>query len=383
VFQALLISANELRRQALKQLAVAARLVALREYAHYPDSIEEAEVRRLGSPDLVVVDAFDPAAARRVGHRFRQMWPQCGLLLLGAAPVDDGLRAATIARMTPSVDEFESGIRAAIWGAAGLPSGRPAGQRVAAFLPAKAGSGASTITIQVAAVLTAAGKRVAVIDCDWRSGCLYSQVSAEPRGTMRTALEAVCEHDRFGLERSLTPVPEIGDIIFSGPAPPERMPDWSEYHHLFNELEARYDLVLADLPEVVNPATAEVVRRAARIFVVATPELASLQLIDRRWKELDAYGAAAQAEVLINRWQKHPMSWEQLIECIEKPVAGSIPNDYAAVYRSMVQGKPVAPSSKLGRAYASVAARIQAAPGLPVPASSPSWLPRLQQLLGA
>lgn len=376
MFTALLISSNELRRQALKELAVAAQLVALREYAHYPERLEEIEAHRLDVPGLVVLDGADPAPALRLAAQFRNSWPGTGILVLGGMPeVEEGLACAHIARFPPSTEDFQQGIRRAIWTA---QLGHH--NKVVAFLPSKAGSGASTVALQTAAALTSMGRNVVTVDCDWRSGCLHTMVAAEPAGTMRTALAAAGERDRFALERALTPVAGMGHLIFSGQTAPERMPDWSEYFHLFDELEKRFEVVIADLPEVVNPATAEVARRAQSIYVVTTPELTSLQLIDRRWRELTSYGVEGRAQVVVNRWQQQPIKWEQLCAYIEKPVVAAIPNDYPAIYRAMLKGVPVEAKSKLGRAYRSLAKGIGQSPR-PLTVTQ-GWLPRLQELLG-
>ena len=52
--------------------------------------------------------------------------------------------------------------------------------------------------------------------------------------------------------------------------------------------KARYDVIVADLPEVINGATQEFVQRARNVYLVATQELIPLKLASRRLEELAA-----------------------------------------------------------------------------------------------
>jgi Flp pilus assembly CpaE family ATPase len=74
------------------------------------------------------------------------------------------------------------------------------------------------------------------------------------------------------------------------------------YQRLLSFVRSRYDVVIGDLPEVVNDATEVVARAAQTIFVVTAPSSPSLYLASRRRYELEARGvAAAKIKYIVNR----------------------------------------------------------------------------------
>jgi MinD-like ATPase involved in chromosome partitioning or flagellar assembly len=78
-------------------------------------------------------------------------------------------------------------------------------------------------------------------------------------------------------------VTKVHNVDFLLADPKKRvLPSWTNYHHLLDFAASRYDHILVDLPEMVNDATVETVRRAKSVFVVCTPELPSLALAPQR-----------------------------------------------------------------------------------------------------
>jgi len=65
---------------------------------------------------------------------------------------------------------------------------------------------------------------------------------------------------------------------------------------------SRYDLIICDLPEVVNEATDVVVRAARAVLVVTTPSVPSLFLAARRRHDLERRGVGASSvKYILNR----------------------------------------------------------------------------------
>ena len=79
------------------------------------------------------------------------------------------------------------------------------------------------------------------------------------------------------------------------------MPPWS-YQRLLSFVRGRYDVIIADLPEVVNNATEVIARAAQAVFVVTTPSSPSLYLAARRRYDLEARGvSASKVKYIVNR----------------------------------------------------------------------------------
>ena len=70
-------------------------------------------------------------------------------------------------------------------------------ENLIAFLPAKAGVGSSTVAMNMAAAMAAAGKTVLLIDADLRSGVLSFMLNCLPVSSTQKALEAISEEETF------------------------------------------------------------------------------------------------------------------------------------------------------------------------------------------
>jgi Flp pilus assembly CpaE family ATPase len=137
------------------------------------------------------------------------------------------------------------------------------------------------------------------------------------------------------------------------------MPQWHDYFLLLDAVKMQYDFVLVDLPELVNPATREIVQRARQVFTVCTPELPSLRLAQRRLEELRGWRVPDdRIQLLLNRWHSGDISPDDVRALIGRPVFQVIPNDYPTVRRAMMEGRTVGPATKLGKAFGDLAAAL-------------------------
>ena len=71
---------------------------------------------------------------------------------------------------------------------------------------------------------------------------------------MQKALEGAADEETFNWKPYLTHAHDV-DFVLSARVPVVPPPTWAHYHVLIQSAVARYDTVLADLPELVNPGT--------------------------------------------------------------------------------------------------------------------------------
>jgi hypothetical protein len=204
-------------------------------------------------------------------------------------------------------------------------------ENLVAFMPGKAGSGASTVILHTALVIAQELQlRVLVMEGD---------LAEAPR------------IDSLSWQRHVATVSGV-DFLLTNTAVKEPIPSWTHYFQTLRFAAPKYDLVMVDLPEVVNFATAEVVRRAREIYVVSTPEITSLKLSKQRCQELKNWGVDGQRiRVILNRAHKNdigPKDAEQILDC---PVATIFPNDYKAVRRATIEASLIESGSDLRVAY--------------------------------
>jgi Flp pilus assembly CpaE family ATPase len=304
-------------------------------------------------PDVMLLELteFDrdlPQAAAI--HRHFPDVPLVGLasrdlqLLLDRSPNSD---LASFAVWPFSVAQLEQAIRSAVH-----KFHHGIHENLVAFLPGKAGSGTSTVVLHNARVITQTLKRrVLVMEADLHSGSLSAMLQVEPRSSIREALAEAPRIDSLSWQRYVTSAGGT-DFLLTNTAIKEPVPAWTHYFQILRFATPKYDLVMADLPEVVNLATAEIVRRARTVYVVSTPELASLKLSKQRCQELDHWGVdRGRIQALLNRGHKSDIGSKDAERILDCPVATTFPNDYKAIRRATMDGSFIDPRSDLGEAY--------------------------------
>jgi MinD-like ATPase involved in chromosome partitioning or flagellar assembly len=254
---------------------------------------------------------------------------------------------------------------------------------ILAFLPAKAGGGCSTVAIHTAAAL-ANGllKNVLLIECDRRSGVYSIMLNLNNQQGLDNALQ---------LGNAMTPGEWHQHIVrVSGlhllPANPKHrspLPSWAEYYQLLQFAQKQYDYLLIDLPEVVNEATAEVVRSARSVLIVCTPEIASLKMARFRAEELEACEIPPdRIRIIVNRWERDSPAAQELEEMLERPVFGMLPNDYAHLKAAMMESRLASPDSPFAEACRAFARKLGGLPEAPPERSKLALLRKLGRIAG-
>jgi pilus assembly protein CpaE len=209
---------------------------------------------------------------------------------------------------------------------------------VFAFLPAKAGSGATTTALFVANILAAqAQKRVLLLECDLHAGPISILYNMHSSYSIMDALE---DSHRLSDETWSEMVTRTGgiDVLSSvSRLGVRRVSPWG-YQRLLSFVRNRYDIVIADLPEVVNDATEVVARAAKSVFVVTAPCSPSLYMATRRRYELEARGVgASKVKYIINRKAADREIPREIGWAIDAEKIASIPVDESLLDASELQ----------------------------------------------
>lgn len=224
--------------------------------------------------------------------------------------------------------------------------------RLFAFLPAKAGSGSTTVAFNLGMSIAAGlKKKVFVLEADLHSGVMSTFMDTKPKLPLIDVLQ---NSDHLDYSSWLNSIFSSGstDFLLADRVKKAPLPSWMHYHQLFQFASQRYDAMIVDLPEVVNEATEEIVQCAQWTFVVCTPELASLTLAELRLQELRAHGASPdRMRIVLNRWHKNDMKAEDVAELLGYPVSFVIRNDYRTINRAISSGRPLGADTDLGRSY--------------------------------
>jgi len=312
-----------------------------------------ARVLNTTTPDVVLVEMTDferdmPLAAAIMDRR-----PDVPIVGLVSRDLQTMLKRNPSSNLTSfavwpfTISELESAISGALHKMHGGIH-----ENLVAFLPGKAGSGASTVVLNTSRVLTQElKKRVLVMEGDLHSGLLSAMLQLEPRFSIRDALAEAPRVSNLSWQQYVTAAGGV-DFLLTNTAIKEPIPEWTHYFQMLRFATPKYDFVMVDLPEVVNKATAEAVRRARTVYVVSTPDFAALKLSKQRCHELEHWGVEpGRIRALLNRGHRSDIGAKDAENMLECPVAATFPNDYKAVRRAMAEGGYVDTRSDLGEAY--------------------------------
>src|SRR5579863_1479396 len=237
----------------------------------YPQAHESMRLLNSFSPQLVFLGADDEAAAHAVENDIRSIQPSTAIMGVSSRSKHPEIFETTFGgfsvRPIPcNPDEFRGAIFQAL---ESVDSKKNAA--LFAFQPAKAGSGATTTALFVAHILaTLAEKKVLVLECDLHAGPISMLYNLRPN---YSTMDAVEDSHRLTDENWNEMVAHTGgiDVLSSVSRLGVRQVSPWGYQRLLSFVRSRYDVVIADLPEVVDNATEVVVRAAQAVFIVTAP----------------------------------------------------------------------------------------------------------------
>jgi pilus assembly protein CpaE len=330
----------------------------------YPSPAELARLLRAHTPDAVFLSFERPELALAVMRALEaeadrlpvvafgadanaQMIRECmrgGARDFLAAPFSRESVAATLANLAEVL--------------AKAPPSFGATDRIFSFLPSKPGVGATTLAVNTAGALVRYGPApVLLADLDTACGMIRFLLKLYADYSIADAV-AHAHHLDESLWPQLVGRKDNVDLLGSGLANPGVLLDPGGLYALIDFARHRYRAICLDHSGNFERHSSQALEESKRIFLVCTPEQASLQLARERLDVIAARGMLARAAVLLNRVHHPDREPQQVEDALGLPVEAAFPNDYRAVARAVQAGTWVAPESRLGREFAAFAARL-------------------------
>ena len=342
----------------IEQIALESKAVCIYRTMHiFPTPYELTRLLNTFSPDVVFLELEHFEEALLLARQVQLICPEAVLIGVAQncspAQAEEAQKAgvAQILQAPFTLSRWQHSLEQ------GLEQARRLVQdNLVAFLPAKAGSGATTVAVNLAGRLAQDGEqKVLLIEADLRSGLLSALLKLTADYSVVDALENASRLDgalwsrivvkAHGLDLLVTPSPKKAPLF-----------SWAHYHQLLAFARPRYDAVVVDLPEVINDATVEIVRRARRVFIVCTAEVPSLILTLQRREELRQRGIPDdRIGVILNRQHKHDLPAQDVEQFLRTPISALFQNDYPCVRRAIIEGRLIGPRSELGKAFTAFA----------------------------
>jgi pilus assembly protein CpaE len=227
------------------------------------------------------------------------------------------------------------------------------------FLPAKAGVGTSTLAANLSVALGGhPNTRVLLADFDLNSGLVGFMLKVTSSYSISDLLEMSAD-----LDESLWPqfVKQVRntDVLPAGrPTPGVRIQP-EQIRRFLAYARRMYGVICADLSGNLEKYSIELMQESKRVFLVTTPEIPPLHLARDRLNFLRQLDLGDRVSVLLNRHQKNAsLSPSQIEDALGVSVYETFPNCYHSVHQSLLEGRPIDPSSDLGARIVRTAGRI-------------------------
>ncbi|HTM12019.1 MAG TPA: hypothetical protein VL127_03865 [Bryobacteraceae bacterium] len=213
--------------------------------------------------------------------------------------------------------------------------------RFFAFMPAKAGVGASTLAANTTwAFSQMDNPSVLLADFDMASGVteFMFNTSHDRNLADATAHGRQLDDDAW---RSLIKTVGNTDLLLSGaPRVGEGIPR-VQIAQLIEFARRNYNVVSADLPDTFDETTLAVLREANKIMLVTTPELPALRLAHLKILLLRKLDLFDKVSLLVNRVSNRiELSLPEIEKTVGLPVLMSFPCDYDDVTEAIRAGRP-------------------------------------------
>lgn len=319
-----------------------------------------------GSPDLVVVVLSpDPERALMVLRELRKITP--GRLVVVGPGSDAKFILRTLREGADHYvdesnpeEEFEEFLARPKTGELSLPE---LGRVICVTAPS-GGSGASTLAVNLAAVLARQHQRCALLDADLETEDLTALLDVKATHTLADLCRHATKMDRVMFERSLVRH-DSGVSLLAAP------PLLADVAHVTDQgirqcltvARALFPNVVVDLGHSVHPAKREALRWANQILLVFQLEFTSLRNVRRELERLGAQGIEAKRILLVaNRCgQPKELSAAQVQECLGLQIAHYLPNEPETINQANNKGIPAvldSPKAKVCKSFAQLAQRL-------------------------
>jgi pilus assembly protein CpaE len=236
---------------------------------------------------------------------------------------------------------------------------RPRG-KVIGFFSAKGGCGSTTIACHVAAELRRkTGLGVLLADFDLDSGLVGFLMKTQSRYSVLDAIENIHRLDgNFWKALVGNGTPGI-EVLMAPQASGWRPASLEDFRYLMPFLRSQYDWTVVDLGRNLSPVAKTVFEDLDSAVLVTTLDIPALHQAKQIVSHIGDLGdPERRLQIVLNRVPKRSEVTPKEIErMLRFPVVSALPNDEEALHEAYAGGTLVAPQTRLGRHYASLAVK--------------------------
>jgi pilus assembly protein CpaE len=338
---ALVLARYPERREAIRQINLCRPevvLLAIDRLHVVLDFLKELEGAALGIPIIGISRLQDP---RALAELMRLGISDCVAAPLNRAKFNEAVHRAATSYSAPAT-QFSP-------------------DPLACFLPARGGSGTSTLACNISfAMSKLQSEHVLLTDLDFSSGLSRFLFNLTPGCSLGELLEGGQMLDAYDW-RSCTATVDNLDIIHGGRRNPLRAITVQEMRDLLRAVSGRYARICVDLTGSMEVYALELLRRSWRILLVTTAEPASLSIARERLELLASMELASRTGVLLTLSpDAPPPNVAQVQALLGTRIEAVFDFGEKRVRRSLGEGSPVEPKTALGRQISQFAQSLAA-----------------------
>jgi len=242
------------------------------------------------------------------------------------------------------------------------PSSVAGGHRgkIYCVMPAKGGSGATTISCNLAYQWKRLGaNRILLADLDPLAGTMSFVLKLKSNYSFIDVIQRSSDIDA-DLWKAVTTNRNGVDVLLSPEAMIAGISDLNDASSILEYARAVYDVVVVDVGNVYGEWNLSQARLCDELLLVTTNELTSLQAVQRSLSYLDANNIGRwKIRVVVNRYDRHVgLSRESIGTALHTDIYHVMPSDYDAVQRAVIDGKPIPHGTNLGKSISGLADRL-------------------------
>jgi len=238
------------------------------------------------------------------------------------------------------------------------PSSKPG--KIWTVMPAKPSYGATTISCNLAVRIRQLLRRpVLLADMDPLLGSISFALKLKSAFSFIDVVNHGSQIDKDLWRKIIVPYEDV-DVLLGPEIPQFETPSLFGLPAFLQFVRLNYGGAVLDSPGPLSDWHLSLARSADEVLLVTTNELAAVHATLRAIHLLEHAGAGRSLiRLIVNRYEKDNGLLREAIEtALKVEVFWTLPNDYAPVQKSVLDGKVVPSSSKLGESMEGLAQRL-------------------------
>jgi len=239
---------------------------------------------------------------------------------------------------------------------------------VYAFLPAKPGSGASSLAVYSALACADNTKRdTLLLDFDIRLGITSFVLKLDSNNSIMDALENAGRMDQTLWDQLICERDNL-HVLRSAPAEFGAKVPLENFQAILKWARRQYAVVAVDLPGTMEDFEIATMQQADTVFLVCGPDLVSLHMARQTVQRLHSLSLLDRVSVLLNRVDKGTgLSLRDIEGILGLPVRVTVPSDERSIRDAVEEGIGVNPKSVLGAQIQVIARKMAGSVNGPTP----------------